>query len=223
MSLALDSPRRSALGVGWCDDFSRGWDGIARAGGVRGGLGADQIALEGKWAEFHGKNAEAIIYPARHCLTRDAITCGVWYKNIEIQGESYATFLGQWDTSVASPTGRSWAIRFRDTSRIYFFLGSGGSLNNLSQSITADQRSGVHLIVCRWVSGSNMEIYLDASLLDSGSSFAGTLDDYSTPLSVGRDNNTDASPVGKLAAPFVEFRYWSVDEIQDLYQRSTLR
>jgi len=223
MSISVKPPRRSALGVAWHGDFSRGWDGIARADGIRYGVGADQVSLDGRWAEFHGANGEAIIYPPQECLARDEITCGVWYKDIEIQGESYATFVGQWDTSAGSPTGRSWAIRFRDTSQIYFSLGSGGGLNNLSDAITADQRSGVHLVVCRWKSGSNMDIYFDGELLDSGGSFAGTLDSYDTPLSVGRDNNTDASPVGQLADPFVEFRYWSEEEIRDLYRGSLFR
>lgn len=223
MSLGIHTPRRSALGVDWCDDFSRGRDAIRKAGGRIIEGGGDTITLDDRWLKFPENNSCGLIYDrvVPSCLGKDEITFGIWYRSLTLAATTFATLYGQYDTAGAYPAGRSWGVQFRNNGRIYMRVGSGAAVENVSDATTAAQRDGVHLVVCRWSTGNNMEIFLDGDLFTAGNAFAGTINDYGVPISVGIESNMDGSPNVELADPFVEFRSWSDEEISDLYRGST--
>jgi len=215
--MAIRPPRRSALGVTWCEDFRRGRLGVRKNQGVIYQSAVRFVNIEGKWARFPADTAARIEYPTVRTTGVTAITFGCWIRDVQSAG---------WCTPMCQATAINAAREFHflanpGTDTIRFAVGVSGTERYASDTIT--DWASKHMLVTTWQTGDSIRSYIDGQPGATAGPYAGSVTDSGWNLTFGGLVGGGGYTLdGQVADPFVLMgRAMSAAEIQDLYRRST--
>ena len=210
MSLALQSPRRSALSLLWQEDFRRagGYTSIAKQGGVIVGT---VLGINDGWLSLGG--AGQISYSSQRIGGLTEISFGAWVK--DTNGAGYQSILTStdWVTSgFALHTPNAWA-------NLNMRIAISGTVRTVSTAFPG----GCAFIVCTWESGEGIRGYVNGVENGISAVYAGTVSQsVVSPLVVGSSDGSQYL-AGKIKDPFIIGRQLSAAEVLALYNNSTLR
>jgi len=218
MSMAIRSPRQSAMGVRWTEDFRRGRDGVRRNQGDIAEVAPDYIGFEGKWVRFTEGNSR-ILYPRLNLLGVAAITFGARFEKFVSTGTNQYAFCQ--GNAAAWPTGVGFIMVFSPhTTRIDCGVQIAGAYKNAAVT-TWTEWTDEFSVVCTWESGDYVRLYGNGEQIKESNLTAGVLVDAGNNVSIGGDDNLSNDAEGSVADPFVDLgRAWTADEILAWHNRS---
>ncbi len=216
MSLGVEVPRRSALGVTWAEDFSRGRLGVRKNQGAIIEAAGNPIGFVGPWADFPGNVGSYIQYPHLITVGHTAVTVLCWLRFSDTAvGQAY---VAQYDFG---GTG-SFILHSVVAKNGSFYAVIGGTIRAINTTMALDTLTGDILLAGRWSSGSSVDIFVNGELDNqTAGTYVGTLSDSGYALRVG--NSQDGlRPSGSMQRDAIVDlnRAWSDDEIRDYYRRS---
>lgn len=209
MSLSIHPARRSALGVTWCEDFSRGRLGVRKNGGIVTGA----PVLSGEWMSLDGA-ADYITYP-RARMGCDSLTVSISIRNCTTAGWGWII------TQYGGVGARDFGMQIRGTDgAIYIYMFISGTARNAHTTL-ATLLTGTHDLVATWATGDRIRLYDNGvQIAQSGAAYAGTIDDVAPDLVLGAASGGAVMSAVELAEPIIDRRQWSAAEVLAHYNRS---
>jgi len=192
---AIRNPRQSALGVDWCEDFSRGRAGVVRNQGIIHEAGADVVGFDGKWIVLPGQNAW-IEYP-RLASNIAEMTLGCWIKGL-VDGGSRDTFV-----ALSKDSGHEEAALGADT--------PNGQIGGVWNDGTADDSSGENILdreclVGFSVTAAERKMWLNGVQIDGFGGRPPTIPQADIVLSIGASGDGSRAAQVSIADPFIVLR-----------------
>jgi len=213
--MAIRPPRRSALGVTWCEDATRGLLGVRKNQGIfHGACGIDP----GGWIRTFVAATSWLQYPHQLTRNRTGITVICRVKDFVHSGVTQF-ILGQ-GSSVAWDANIEFMLYVNATDTMAFYLNRDGAAAAAVSSIALLTAADT-MIGATWDTADNMRIFVNGEQNNVGAVAAGTINDVGQPLTVGLRANGDVPFSGAIKPELVDFRRWSDDEIRNYYRRST--
>jgi hypothetical protein len=218
MSLGVQSPRRSALGLTWCEDVTRGRLGVRKNGGDIVETPPNVVNIQGKWAEFPGDASAYIEYPATHTLYQSAVTFGCRVKDL-VDVADDEVFLSQYHSAFV--TDRSLSLLHNGTT-LTARLRISGVLRTVS-GVVAELLDQEGDIVATWADGLNFILYYNGVQAFSVGPYASDLSGTIQALTLGAYTNHVKPLTGKIADPFIDLGHaWNADEVLQYHNKSLL-
>lgn len=219
MSLILQPPCLTALGLRWCEDFRRGPVGVAKNRGSIHGTVPNIVDLEGRWAKFPGLDSAYIEYPYVVQTPSDSITVSILLRNVVTTGTDQL-IIGKAD-GAGFPANVEW----------FMYLNVGNNWLSFGCNINAGWRAADYnsftgwnetfRLTGTWKSGDNVRLYLNENQISqSSSTHTGTMNKVDNPLILGRRVDAGTPFKGEMADPSIYNRALSQPEIEELINQS---
>jgi hypothetical protein len=217
VSVAIRSPRRSALGVTWCEDFSRGRLGVVKNQGVITEVAPNVIGFDGRWARFPNNVAARLAYPHVNVQAQTSITFGCRVSSLGSSVGAVQALMGQQNPGATA--GFTFYVNQAVTSIRSDIVISGLNRAVLFSPTTITKETSV---IVTWTSGDYIRMIVNGELAAlSGATFAGSItDDGTLPLYVGSFNATLYPVNGSISEPFIARRAFSASEARAWHNRS---
>lgn len=213
MTLAIRSPRKSALGVDFLEDGKRGKLAVRKNQGILNGN--CNVDVDGYFHTFAAA-VSWLQYPRLITGGRTAITVGCWVKDFVHSGVTQfimgqASLVG-WDNNI------EFMLYVNAADTMAFYLKRQGAAAVAVSSILLLDANPT-FIAATWASADTTRIFVNGEQNNAGAAGAGTINDADQPLTVGLRANGDVPLTGRVREPWIEFRRWSAAEIRDYYRR----
>lgn len=219
MSMIIHPTRTSALNMYWTEDFTRGYNGVAKNGGVITGT---VPTLNGsRWAKFTA--VARIDYP-RHIGNNTAMTVGCWYKNLNL-GATSGALLSSWYSTTLEYSYLLWISGMAGNLQVYFKINSADRSALIARSSIVELSTG-NLLIGRWESGDYVELWFNGvRVAQSVGTYTGTVDPKPNPICLGNGNGAayNWGFIGEMADPFIINRKLSDTEIVNMFNKGMLR
>jgi len=215
MSLAIRPPRRSALGVTWCEDFRRGRLGVRKNQGTIMQTPPSVVGFDGKWASFPGDADVLIQYPQLRTAGRTAFTAACRTRGVTIVDHQALICM------YGAVGGDVFLFDLGSNSKPALHIAISGVTRWVEGAVT--DWTVEHDVLVTWSTGDYIRMYVDGLLSDvSGAAYAGAMDEVAQPLRLGVRNSDDYPLDGDMADPLVDLtRAWSAAEVMAYHNRST--